>query len=140
VSRTIRYITYDGRPLGLVSMQALLALRGNNTLTGEPDCVAIDGNNLELYPAPDGAKTVKVYWWGRPTTLSTTNLTAVPDLPEDYHRLYIYEGLRYVARQHKDYAAMNGYELEKKELLAELIADVNRTQYRSRRIAAPAWR
>lgn len=83
-------------------------------------------SNIGLYPIPDKTGyNLKMIYNKRPSTLTTSDLTYVPDLNEDYHDIYVYDVCqRIFSYGHSPNATMaNYYEAKYKEIYSEIIKD-----------------
>jgi hypothetical protein len=75
--------------------------RNDDTDEGRPNTVAVlDNNQLRFYPTPDDAYVVEAEYWVRPIDLDPTATDAnsqISLIPEQFHWLIVWEGLRYYA-------------------------------------------
>jgi hypothetical protein len=76
-------------------------------------------NKLYLYPNPSSVVDVFLYYRPRYKDLSTSNLSQVPDLPEDYHELLVFGGAQWVASTQRDVDMVNNMQAEYDDLLQE---------------------
>lgn len=76
-------------------------------------------NKLYLYPNPTNVVDVYIYYRPRYADLNSANLSAVPDLPEDYHELLVFGCCQWVAATQRDVDMVNNMQGEFDSLLAE---------------------
>jgi hypothetical protein len=71
--------------------------------------------------------SVYIYYPKRPAAFTTGDLTVSPDIPTDYHDLYVWGLAEWVAKINYDLPRANNYETEFERLLQEMIEDFNPT-------------
>lgn len=76
-------------------------------------------NKLYLYPNPSNVVDVLIYYRPRYMDMNTSNLSAVPDLPEDYHELLVFGCAQWVAGTQRDVDMVNNMQAEFDSLLQE---------------------
>lgn len=74
---------------------------------------------IMLYPTPDKVVDVLIYHSPRPKDMSETNLTDIPEVPEDYHRLLVLGCAIECAKRIHDVAMANNLTSDFNELLFE---------------------
>jgi hypothetical protein len=79
----------------------------------------IVAGQIMLYPIPDGAYDVLVYYKPRHNELSETRLTEIPNFPEDYHELLVLGCAKRVAQVQRDVDLANNFEADFRELSAK---------------------
>ncbi len=82
---------------------------------------SIANGNIYINPLPNtttAGRKVYIYYTKRPAALSDANLSAVPDLEEDFHELLAYGVLEKIAEARKDVAMKNNFATSFAELFA----------------------
>lgn len=74
--------------------------------------------SLFVSPNPPGREAY-LYYGQRPDSLSATDLTAVPNFPEDYHDLYVYDTAAWVAAIQRDTDMKNNFSSEYADILRD---------------------
>lgn len=74
-------------------------------------CTAFDGA-LFINPAPAAGKDAYIYYRSRPITIDTNDLDAVPNFPEDYHELYVYDAAAWIAGIQRDVDMKNNFQAD----------------------------
>lgn len=71
----------------------------------------IGKTGLGIYPTPENDVTegLALFYYVYPDQLVETNLTAVPDLDNDFHQLLVYGALVQIAENFADVAMVNNY-------------------------------
>lgn len=119
---SIKRMTYDGAKLRPISMReddALTGLNSSTTSTGTPQYYYIWNKTVSLRPVPDDAKTLKVYAYTFPSTISSTSTLEVP---EEFHMKLINYILQQMTAKDQNYQAAQYYlalwEKDKRDVLA----------------------
>lgn len=76
---------------------------------------------IGIYPTPTEDGTMIIYHYQEPTALSSSDLSASPDLDEDYHDLLIYAVCKELAESYKEFDTANGFVTQYKEELNNFI-------------------
>lgn len=86
----------------------------------EPPCnfCTVLAGKLFVHPNPVG-EDAYLYYRQRPITLSETRLTEVPNFPEDYHDLYVYDAAKWIAGLQRDVDMKNNFQAEFDEILRD---------------------
>lgn len=124
-------------PMQKVSVEELLEYRRNTVQVSPPTYYALAGSNLFMvYPTPDSADTVHIYYVPRPTTLSATG-DSPSDIPSEWHRLVYLYALWQGADYDDDGSSQQGERY--RALYEQGLREFNRYQARKgRRRPAPA--
>ncbi len=80
-------------------------------------CSVIAGK-LFIHPNTEG-KDAYLYYRQRPVELSASNLGQVPDFPEDFHDLYVYDAARWIAQIQRDTDLVNNFQAEFDDILRD---------------------
>lgn len=64
-------------------------------------------------------KDAYLYYRPRPVMLSTLNLSEVPNFPEDFHDLYVYDGARFAAMPQRDTDLINAFQSEYNDIFED---------------------
>lgn len=77
-------VTYNGAKLQAIDRRQYDSLNPNNTTTtGTPAYYMVEGTTITLYPTPDDAKALNVYFYGIPSAVPTAATTL--EIPAQYH-------------------------------------------------------
>jgi len=83
-------------------------------------------NNVGLFPTPTASSyEVRIFYKVRPTTLSESSLTVVPNINEDYHDIIKFYILMTIAKSghNPDVQLANNYQLDYDECMARMFKD-----------------
>lgn len=126
---SIEFITY----LGITSATSITSTTyfqeytycsPNDELSGYKYYDAFDGL-IGIYPTPSETSAidnVRLYYYKRPTLLSSSDLTATPDLNADWHLILVYDALieLFGAGHVPDIAQVNNYTIKSNSLKKEI--------------------
>lgn len=77
-------------------------------------------NYLGIYPTPTEDGTLTVYYYTTPTTLTSSDMSAVPELDADFHDMLVYGPCKELAENDQRYDLANGFMSQYAELEDEL--------------------
>lgn len=80
-------------------------------------CTVFAGK-LYVHPNSEG-KDAYLYYRQRPIELSASRLTETPNLPEDYHDLYVYDAAKWIAGIQRDVDMHNNFQSEYDDLFRD---------------------
>jgi hypothetical protein len=81
---------------------------------------------IGIYPTPTEDGTMIIYHYQEPAPLSASDLSASPDLDEDYHDLLVYGVCKELAESYKEFDTANGFVTQYKEELNNFL-DANQS-------------
>lgn len=87
-------------------------------------CTVIVGK-LYINPSPSD-RDAYLYYGQRPDGLSETDLSAVPNFPEDYHDLYVYDTAAWIASVQRDVDMKNNFATEYAEIFKDAQRDLKK--------------
>lgn len=91
-----------------------------------PSCfVTVFAGSLFVSPNPVG-RDAYMYYGQRPVALSASDLNAIPNFPEDYHDLYVYDTAAWVASIQRDVDMKNNFSAEYDDILKDAIRDLKK--------------
>jgi len=103
----IKYLVIDGRRYNFVDP--------NDPTPPSRFCMVVT-EGLFIHPnEPD--KTAVLYYKPRHVELSSSNLSAVPSFPEDYHEILVYGLAKWIAGIQRDVDMVNNFQREYDEVL-----------------------
>lgn len=74
-------------------------------------CTVLEGA-VYISPMPAPNSEGYIYYRSKPITLTDADLTKVPNFPEDYHELYIYDAAGWIAGIQRDTDMKNNFQSE----------------------------
>jgi hypothetical protein len=96
--------------------------RSNPTTQGAPYSYALNGPAVQLYPIPDGIYNLAYRYWKAPPKLAAD--ADVPALPEDWHSLLVFYGLKRCYAGDDDMPQAQYWTGEFTNMLSQYAADV----------------
>lgn len=108
----VKHVLWDGLPMTPISKRDID--EKTNTV-GSPVRYYIFNGSVGLDPIPASAKTIKLYYWTKPATLTALAGTEVPDIDSAYHKALV---LLATADESNDLQWMQRYEIERNRVQA----------------------
>lgn len=91
-----------------------------------PSCfVTVFVGSLYINPNPPDREAY-LYYRQRPDGLSASDLTAIPNFPEDYHDLYVYDTAAWIAGIQRDTDMKNNFAAEYADILKDAQRDLKK--------------
>lgn len=87
-------------------------------------CTVIAGK-IFIHPNPIG-EDAYLYYLQRPITLNANKLTEVPNFPEDYHDLYVYDAAKWIAGLQRDVDLRNNFQAEFDDIMRDAERDLRK--------------
>lgn len=106
----------------------------NESMSGYKYFDALNGL-IGLYPMPNTTGwNIRLIFQKRPALLSATNLTATPELKEDWHRILVYAAITEIAGSgsNPDVTTANNYTLRYNKLMDDILLAKYRNKARSK--------
>lgn len=98
----------------------------NPEIQNPPSCfVTVFLGSLFIHPNPVG-RDAYLFYGQRPDTLTANDLTAIPNFPEDYHDLYVYDTAAWVAGIQRDVDMKNNFSTEYDDILKDATRDLKK--------------
>lgn len=108
----------------------------------ERDGIRIWDDTFIFQPTPTAARTLKVYAWKKLTAFTTGGTTMVPDIPADFHDLYV-QGAAHRLKRRKDDLNLEGQDFWRTFLnrldALEMHQDRRRQAPARRKLKARPW-
>lgn len=104
-----------------------------------PDCFCtVFVGGLYIHPnQPD--KEAYLYYRQRIDNLTTANKEDVPNFPEDYHDLYVYDAARWIAGIRRDIDLANNFQADFDEILKDAERDLKKMGLKRVKITTNWW-
>jgi hypothetical protein len=77
-------------------------------------------NFIRIYPTPTEDGTLAIYYYGTPATVTSANMSAIPELDEDFHDLLVYGPCKELAEDDQRYDVSTGFAIQYTDLESDL--------------------